>query len=272
VLTNILKLAIPLIIIIVCFIYNTLLGILSIVLFIAYLFYNSRANIYMFIGNSHFNKGDREKAKKWTEKAFKTEPKQVGLGIAYGYLLIKMGEIDEADAVLSNLSQKDIRREDEMSLKLNKSIVLWKQGKQEESIELASELHSKFKNSILYGTLGYYYVLNGDFEKALQFNEEAYEYNDTNTAILDNLGFTYYKLQEYEKAFEIYEKLMTLNPKFPEAYYNFGLLYEHRGEMQQAHEYFKKSLDYKESLVSHLSKEEVIAKINELETKHQIEE
>lgn len=223
----------------------------------------------MFIGNSHFKKGDNENAKKWTKKAFETAPDQAGIGISYGYLLLKMGEIDQASSVLFNLSPKNTRREEEMSLKLNQSIVLWKQGKRDESIELATEVYSKFKNTILYGTLGYYYILNDDFDRALKFNEEAYEYNNSNAAILDNLGFTYYKLNEFEKAFEIYEKLMSLNPKFPEAYYNFGLLYEHRGEWKKAHEYYKKSLDFKESMVSHVSREEVAAKISDLETKHQ---
>lgn len=269
---KILKLVIPLIVILVSFIYNTLLGFLSIVLILAYLFYNARANIYMSIANSHFNKGDMENAKKWSEKAFKTKPDQVGLGISYGYLLIKIGDIDQAKDILFNLPQKNLSRENEMSLGLNQSIVLWKQGKEDESIELATEMYSKFKNTILYGTLGYYYILNEDLDRALQFNEEAFEYNNSNTAILDNLGLTYYKLNEYDKAFEIYEKLMPLNPRFLEAYYNFGLLYEHRGDLQKAHEYYKKSLNFKQSLVSHVSREEIDAKISELETTHQIAE
>ena len=102
-------------------------------------------------------------------------------------------------------------------------------------------------------------------DKALKFNQEAYEYNDSNSIIMDNLGQAYYLNGDYSKAAEIYEKLMAANPTFPEAYYNYGLVLLAMGKKEEALEMMKKALNYDFTYLSTVTKENVEEKIREVQ-------
>ena len=83
-------------------------------------------------------------------------------------------------------------------------------------------------STTLYGTLGYFYILNNQTAKALEFNKEAYEYNKENAVIADNLAYNYILFGEFEKAEEIYKVVLATKPQFIEPYYNYALLLEKR--------------------------------------------
>ena len=53
----------------------------------------------------------------------------------------------------------------------------------------------------------------GDYEKALAFNTEAYEYDDEDSITLDNLAQTYYRLgNDKAKAREFFDKAIEIKP------------------------------------------------------------
>lgn len=257
----ILRIVIPLVLIIAAFIYNVYVGLLTIILFIVYLIYNARADLYAMKSNKKWSEGKIDEARLYAKKAFETKPLDPSLAIRYGYSLIRFNDFEQAEAILTNVSEKKLSRESIMSLRLNKAILFWKQGREEESLDIALKLQEEYTNSILYGTLGYLLILKGDLGKALSYNLEAYEYNDTNTAILDNIGLTYYKLEQFDKALEIYEKLIPLNPSFREAHFNYGLILERNNQMELALEQYKIALTKKGSLVSHVPLETIEDKI-----------
>jgi tetratricopeptide (TPR) repeat protein len=260
-------LLVPVAIIILGFWLNPLLGILAILLVLAFAFYTSRVDLYAMRGNIRYAKGDMDGAVKWLRRAYEMKDNKPQHQIAYGYLLLKTGDIQGAEEVFSNVNENHLNRESKLKLQLNKAFVLWKKGMKEEAIERTAGLHEEYKNSMLYGTLGYFYILTGNLEQALSFNLEAYEYSGTDKVILDNLGQTYYMLGEYDKALEIYEKLLPLDPKFPEAHYNYGLVLEHKGEHQAALDSMHNALKYKDSLISSITKENIHDKIDELRAK-----
>ncbi len=152
------------------------------------------------------------------------------------------------------------------SLKSNYALALWKNGELDRAIAIYEDIFPKYKNTIIYGSLGYLYILKGDLEKALKFNQEAMEYNDTGTVILDNLGQTYYLMGEYEKAEEIFKKLMTLSPKFPEAYYDYALVLEKLGNKSGCIENLKNALNYKPNFLSGVTVEQIQDKLKQVET------
>ncbi len=267
----ILRIVVPLTIIIATFIYNVFAGLLAIILFIVYLIYNARADLYAMRSNKKWSEGKIDEARLFAKKAFETKPLDPALAIRYGYSLIRFNDFEQAEAILTNVSEKKLGRESLMSLRLNKAILYWKQGREEESLDIALKLQEDYTNSILYGTLGYLLVIKGDLEKALSYNLEAYEYNDTNTAILDNIGLTYYKLAQYDKALEIYEKLIPLNPSFREAHFNYGLVLENNNQVELALEQYKIALTKKGSLVSHVPFESIEEKVKQLEVIDQVE-
>lgn len=222
--------------------------------------------LYEIIGKLKYSRGDIEGGLKWLEKASHGR-KSFRTKVLYAYLLLKEGRLEKAERLFEELLNMKLSFDEEMLTKSNYALVLWKKGDIDAAIEMLEEVNKQYKNSINYGSLGFLYIVKGDMEKALAFNMEAYEYNSANTVILDNLGQTYFLRKEYDQAKEIYEKLISLNPAFPEAYYNYGLVLLAQDCVQMALETMKKSLNYKFSFLSTVTKAEVEAKIADVECK-----
>lgn len=263
-LMKILKAILPILAVVILFLYNPLIGLAAMLALLIYLLVTGRAAIYSFLGNAKYGQGKLDASLQWIGRAVKTGKAKPRVVTAYGYLLLKTGNLTEADAVLSKNLKSGLSKDDEMHAKSNYALVLWKKGDLDGAIAMLEELIAEYETSTVYGSLGYFLILKGDLEKALQLNLKAYEYNGSNTVIQDNLGQTYHLMGENEKAAEIYEKLMAANPQFPEAYYNYGLVLEALGQPEKALEIMEKALHHKLSFLSTITMEEIEAKLDEL--------
>jgi tetratricopeptide (TPR) repeat protein len=249
---------------------HVLLGILAILIYLAYLMYRKRNNLFATLANSAHLKGNSELSLQWLDKAYKVDPKHHQIVITYGYNLLKYGHIDHAEKVLEQLITPNTTLSQRSSINMNLALVRWKQNRLDEAISMLEEINERMKTSVLYGSLGYLYVEQGDLDRALAYNLEAYDYNETNTVILDNLGLTYIHLNEWNKAEEIYNKLIALSPKFPEAYYHQGLVQFNKGEFALAYDNYNKALQQPFTYMSTETKELIELKKAELQEKLEI--
>jgi tetratricopeptide (TPR) repeat protein len=180
-------------------------------------------------------------------------------------LLLKNRELDKADEILQKIMGKNIQSQDLPYIKSIKALVLWKKGELDNAAAILEEVIQTYKTTSVYGSLGCMLILQGDLEKALQFNLEAYDYNSSDNIINDNLGQNYYLLGMYDKAGEVYEKLIAKAPTFPEPYYNYGLLLEKQESFDKALEMMRKAMDQKFTYLSTITKEDVEAAIKRIE-------
>ena len=257
------KCILTLMVIAIAFSYRTSIGIALAAICLAYLLFSIRAGIFRFIGSIQYSKKDFEKAVIWFKRAYENGKSKPRSAIQYAYLLLKSGNIDESERIFKSLIDSQLQTDDLMFARSNLALVLWKKGDLDGAVNMLEDIFSSFKTSTIYGSLGYLLILEGDMQKALKFNLEAYEYNSKNPVILDNLGQTYYLAGDYEKAVEIYKKLMSLNPTFPEAYFNYGLVLVKKGEAKDALLNMQKALNYKLSFLSTITREEIESKIEE---------
>lgn len=262
-----LGLVIPAIAIVIAGRFNIWLGIAAFLIYIAILLYLSRVMIFTLIGSRNYALGQIEKALTWLRRAHETKRSDVKGSVFYAYILLKSGKLKESEEIFQKLLKDNSSTPDTPYIKSNMALALWKKGELDAATEMLKEVIKTYKTTSVYGSLGYLLILKGDLEKALQFNLEAYEYNSTDKVILDNLGQNYYLLGMYDKAAEIYEPLTGQSPTFPEPYYNFGLLLDKKGEHEKALEMIRKSLNQKFTYLSSIGKDEVYAKIRELEAK-----
>jgi tetratricopeptide (TPR) repeat protein len=183
-----------------------------------------RADFMYSIGFFQYCKGNVNVAFGMMQSAYKTTKLSPHKTISYSYYLIREGRIDEAETILNKvtyLKKRELSPADLMNAKINRSLVLWKQDKLDEAIELLEECHKEnLVSTTLYGTLGYFYILNNQLPKALEYNKQAFEYNSDNAVIADNLAYNYILFGEFEKAEEIYKKILVAKPQFIEPYYN----------------------------------------------------
>ncbi len=224
-----------------------------------------KCNYFKFKTNKAYARGNAEETLYWLERVYKTGVAKPNAVTTYGYLLLKDGRLEQAMKIFEEqYNTPNISNTDYYNIKSNYALCLWKQGKLEEAVTLLEKIIPDYKNTNIYGSLGYLYNLQGDLEKALKFNLEALEYNSTGGVILDNLGQTYYLMGEQEKAQEIFEKLLAQKPKFPEAYYDYALVLEKLGDKEKAIAMLKDAQQHKINYLSAVTNEHIETKLEQL--------
>ena len=243
-------------------------GIVGFLLSLVIIIMANRASVMFILGQLRYNKDDHTGAYKLMKKAYDTTKLAPGFTLMYAYMMIRDGMLTEAETVLNKvtyLNRRELTKEDLALADINKSIIMWKQDRLGEAIELLEDVYDNgMKSTTLYGTLGYFYILDNRIEKALDFNKEAYEYNSDNMIIADNLALNYILNSEFEKAEELYKMLLAKNPAFIEPYYNYALLLERRMQTDEALEYYKKALEYPEKYLSTITHQDVNEAIDRL--------
>lgn len=255
----------PLVLIIAAWLINMWLGILAAVIYAVALGILLRPVLYSMKGSKAYSLGRTDEAIKWFGKAYATRKASVRTSVSYAYILLRNGDPAKADEILKQVLKENGSNVDLPYIKSIMALVLWKKGKVEEAVEMLEEVIKTYKTTSVYGSLGYLLILKGDLEKALQFNLGAYDYNSSDKIIQDNLGQNYYLLGMYDKANEIYKPLIEKAPGFPEPYYGYSLLLLAMGRRDEALDYMKKALGYKFTYLSTISREEIEAKIKEVE-------
>ena len=204
-----------------------------------------RAQIIFFIGQNKYIK-NHQSGIKLMEKAYmsgKLPPRQ---SLMFAYLVLRDGDVDKAEKLINKityLKKKELKYESLMTAKINQALILWKKGDLKQAIEMLEEIYSSgYKTTVLYGTLGYFYILDGQI---------------SNMIIEDNLASNCMLAADYDRAEELYNKLFTQNPEFIEPYYNYALLMKTRGNRQQAAEFFNKALQYPEKFLSTVTHEQI---------------
>ena len=229
----------------------------------------NKADVLFAIGLFQYGKDRHEAAYKFMKSAYATTKLAPNKVLLYSYMMIRDGKLTDAEAVLNKvtfLNRRDLSKVDLMNARINRAIILWKQDKLPEAIELLEEAYGQnMMSTTLYGTLGYFYILNNQLAKALEFNKEAYEYNSENAVIADNLAYNYILYSDFEKAEEIYKKVLAAKPQFIEPYYNYALLLEKRMQSREAIEYYKKALKFPEKYLSIITHESIYEAIERLE-------
>jgi tetratricopeptide (TPR) repeat protein len=247
-----------LIVIIIAFKVHILLGFGLILLLIGGAVYTSRSSLYALRGSRAFANGNTEQALVWYKKAYASKPCPDKHQIGYGYLLMRSGDPLQAEHVFLYLLQTSKSRDTRVQTQCNLATAYWLQGKKDEGLALLEEVFEHYKNTLVYGNLGYFKILHGNFlEDALAFNLEAYSYNADDHTILDNVALNYYLLGQTEQAEEMYRKLMHKSPKFAEPYYYYSLTLKQQGKTEAAIEQINLALEKKLSFVTPLTHDQI---------------
>ena len=202
------------------------------------------------------NKGDNEGAMKLYEEAYNEGLKEVGSLLAYSVLLIRSGQFQKARELLVNIQKLPMNEDNRRQLMVNYASCAYKLGNVAKGIELLERMHQKAPSGMIYQTLGYLYIEAGDYEKAIAFNNEAYEYDDEDAITLDNLGQAYYRLgNDKEKAKEYFEKALEVKPGQIDTLYFLSKYDIEAGNKEAAKEKLQKALEGRFSPLNYATRE-----------------
>ncbi len=256
----------PVIITIIAFYFFGNLGFIVLALALAYMIYRALPNIYIVRANVAYNKVEHDKCLAFLEKAYQSGRMNAQNKVYYGYLALRLGKPDKAERLFQSALSSHPDENTRMQAKSNMALVLWKRKELPEAIALMEEVFETYKNTAIYGSLGYFYILAGDLDKALEFNKEAYEFNGNDNVIMDNLGQIYYLKRDYEKSAEMYEKLMERRPEFPVPYYNYALVKLELGDKEGAKALMRQALTFRFTYIAGVSEDQIRNHLELLET------
>lgn len=260
-------------VVIIAFRIHVLLGIGLIAGIIGWSVYANRAIIYATRANMAFSRGEEQAALELMEKAHKTKRALPQHMTGYAFLLNRLGQPERAEELLQDLLKKNLPDDIRILAAVHLATSNWLQGRKDEATELLEALYPEFKNTQLYGTLGYYKLLRGDdLEETLKFNQEAYEYNSDDLTIIDNMAQNYYFLGRYEEAREMYEKLMEKQPKSADSYFFYAQTLKALGRLDEAREMIAEAKDRKLALVTPLTEADIYKLAEELGAKAAVNE
>lgn len=184
---------------------------------------------------------------------------------SYGMLLLRRGDPETA----LNLFERAEKQSGNNIILLkssitNKALCYWQKGDVDKAIEILLDCIKRFEylNPDIYETLGYFYILKEDYDKALEFTNKALEDNPNHAASLDNLGQIYYRLNDYDKAQEYFNKAIS-NKDMADSYYYLGIIEEQKGNLENAKNYFEKANSCKITPFNTVTKEQVNKKYSQ---------
>ena len=242
-------------------------GVAAFVLLMALIVFLYRNSIRVIIAQMTFDK-DHQKGFMWFEKAYKTGKMKTHSALFYAYLLLRDGKLQQSEKMINDILMErraDLSRQDYLNAKLNRALIKWKAADIDAAIEMVQEIYDEnFRTTAVYGVLGYLYIEKGEYEKAMEINKEAVEYNSDDNIIMDNYALNFLCLGDIKKSEELYLALLEKEPDFIEPYYNYGTLLEKRGDKDTAREYYNKALTYREKFLSTVSHEEIRNRLDQL--------
>ena len=155
-------------------------------------------------GKTEEARAKHDEALKYYAQAYEAGLDRVGMLMSYGVLLMRHGEYEKAREVYLRVHYKPgLSKDDRFDLRNNYAICLWRLGKLDEAIATIKRAAADNKTTLVYTTLGLFLILKadqtGDFSEAVAFNNEAYEYDDEDAAILDNIGLMHLRMSEKAK-------------------------------------------------------------------------
>lgn len=229
-----------------------------------------RATILMIMGTRKYSDSP-EKGINYMWKAYNTGKMPPKLQLYFAYILLRNRKLDEAENIINKavvIGKHTLGDPEIKASEFNRALITWKRGDLSSAIVELEELFEEgYRTSAMYGSLGGFYLMNKEYDKALEMAKAGMDYSTTDLISRDNAGQAYLGLGMIEEAKAIYDELLPMEPKFMEPHFNYGQVMEKRGNLGEAKESYEKALTFEEkflSTITHAEIKEAIERVNAL--------
>ncbi|MBR6399898.1 MAG: tetratricopeptide repeat protein [Firmicutes bacterium] len=222
------------------------------------------------VGNFYYFTRNPDKALYYYRKAVAKNTKNVAALYNYSLEMLHLGNAEEALIYLERAEKYNTALLYEKNIPLAVSSCYWIMGG-EENIQKGIEILEKLKDSYgyvncsVYITLGYFYLLKGELDKAEEYTKVAIEDNDEYAPAWDNMGQIAFARGNYDDARGHFEKALEYRPTMVDSLYYMGVISEDGGDKEKALEFYKKAEKCNISALNTVTREQVCAKIAALE-------
>lgn len=225
-----------------------------------------RGYFYGLVGNYFYITRKPDKAMKYYQKAIDKNTFNIKALYNYGLDKLHQNKADEALPVLQRAERLNTKPLFDKLIPLAISSCHWLKGDIDKAIEILETLQSKYKylNPSTLITLGYFYMLKGEYTKAEQTTNKALKDNPNNPSAYDNLGQIYYNKKEFQKAKEFFNKAIEIKDTTVDSLYYLALIKKNEGNREKAIELLTKADNCYISGLNTISKDDIKNAINSL--------
>lgn len=227
------------------------------------------ASILMYIGMNLYKSNKMSAAIRFMRLAYKTHKLKPSYQLIFSYILLRDGKLEESETVMARatvIGQHALTKEEFKQCAFNKALITWKKGDLSGAIVELEELHAGgYKTQQFLGSLSSFYILNKEYDKAIELAKEGIELNKTDLVSYDNLGQAYIGNGMLDEACAIYDKLLPRKPRFMEPYFNYGTIMEKRGKLVEAKAAYEMALSYDEKFLSTITHDEICEAIERVQ-------
>lgn len=237
--------------------------------------------IFSILGNLYLVKYDLRRAIICYEKALNANTKNAISIYNYGLVTLQSGDFNKAlDLIYKSKALNDniLKNSRKNSKKYNRAIILhknialalassyWRLNNLEKAINILEDLRKQFEyiNANTLTTLGYFYLLVKNYEKATELTNLALKDDESYFPAWDNLGQIALETNDIPKAKEYFLKSLNINPKSVDSLFNLGIAEEIEQNKEKAIEYFTKALECPINSLNTVTKEIINQKIESL--------
>ncbi|MBE7025175.1 MAG: tetratricopeptide repeat protein [Ruminococcaceae bacterium] len=239
------------------------LGLLTLCVYLIVAIFIKLPDILMIQGAKAYKKNP-EKGLAYMEKAFRTKRLRTEYILYYGFVCLKAGRLEDAERVLDAAAHKKMKPETARRAAVNRALLVWKKGDIAKAISILEDQLKQGKDAAVYGTLGQLLLLNGQLQRAMEVNQDAYAFDKYDEAITDNLALTYRLCGDLDSSYTMYKELTGKKLGVPIPYYHYGETLYAMGRKEEAIEMMEKALSYSFSSLAVVSKEKVETRIAEI--------
>jgi tetratricopeptide (TPR) repeat protein len=195
------------------------------------------------MGLAYSNKGDKDKAIEWYQKAIEIKPDFHEAFNNMGLTYSNKGDKDKA----IECYQKAIEIKPDFHEAFNNmgSAYYGKEDKDkaiecyQKAIDIKPDSHEAFYN------MGNAYSNKGDKDKAIECYQKAIDTKPDKYEAFNNMGNAYDEKGDKDKAIECYQKAIDIKPDYHEAFHNMGNAYDDKGDKDKAMEWYQKAIEIK---------------------------
>ena len=224
-----------------------------------------RAYVLGMIGNYYYAKRMPDKAKVFYKKAVDKNTRNVRAIYNYALDLLHTGQAEQALDLFKRAEIINTSVLFDKLIPLAKSSCYWVLGDIDLAIATLLDLKDRYTylNPSTLTTLGYFYLLKGDFEKAEEQTNLAIKDNAFHAPAWDNLGQIEYRRGNFEKAEEHFEKALSIKDTMPESLYYLALIKKNK-DKEKARELLEKAANGYISSLSTVTKQDIEKELKNL--------
>ncbi len=226
------------------------------------------ANLKAQSAAKKYQNGDIAGARQLFEEAIAAGLNDPRYLLSYSVLLLRGGEYQKArELLVAHQKNPLLNAETKRQLYVNYAVCVHKLGETDKAIRILEGQHEKDQTGLIYQTLGYLYVVAGETEKAIAYNQEALEYDDEDPIAMDNMAQAYYLLlDDKETAKTYFEKALALKPGQIDTLYFLAQYDIADGNLEAAAEKLTKALAGRFSPLNYATREMLEEQLKTLNT------